>query len=757
MTGSPQPTTGVSLPFGATVTILFSDIRGFTEYTDHYGDEAAYRVIRQHDTVIRSQIETFGGRVVKTQGDSFMVYFTTARAAILCAIAVQRAIADTSRDEPDARIGLGIGINTGEPIQQGGDFFGSTVNLAARICASAGPGQILISETTRHVAGRIEAVEYVDRGLRELKGFQEPQRLFEVSAAAAETRGAPRGLGTRDLRTELAALAERFAGLGAELVSASRAMGAAGAPPSDDLASRTAELRAAFADLRERVLQRASALGVAVGAERETLVALGDLEQVLQSIDEAEGARPEGASAVPEDRPSREAMEAALQRAIPVLNRVLVITHRDDPAFQPLIECQAKASDLRLRLSRAVSQDSAPVRADESIAPFADLLLLVVGRDNLDDERYAKAEDTVTRTFGRPLAVAATRGRLSIEGVARPAAAPSAPAAPVREAAPAPDQRSPRPPADERRAPAAPSPAEAGAALPPADPRDAAVPWWAAASAAWRSWKGSGMATAHALRAALAKHPHLLGVPIRESARYDEGQLASGYFLLLEHVENISPSFVRNAMERATEAAGGAAGGAVLDDALYQLLVTRGRLHETYPDFVRDVMIAAIPNPGVWLDGSVTENADSTVVVRHADPAIGSKAEREEVLTEQKDRVAEHRFVVALAPFTARFFALKRGDVKEARDVEVKVSSGGEASEDAWVLTLRSDHMLHAPPKRYAASAGVMPGFGKNYSGVWIGVFNAGDRPRESEVAVSVRPELRVVATRPSVFGGQPR
>ena len=111
------------------MTIAFSDIRGFTEYTDQFGDEAAFRVLQQHNSVVRNQIDLFGGHVVKTQGDSFMVYFTTARAASLCAIGVQRSVADETVGQQGTRIAIGIGINTGEPIQEGGDFFGSTVNF----------------------------------------------------------------------------------------------------------------------------------------------------------------------------------------------------------------------------------------------------------------------------------------------------------------------------------------------------------------------------------------------------------------------------------------------------------------------------------------------------------------------------------------------------------------------------------------------------------------------------------------------------
>src|SRR5262245_65225824 len=109
-----------------------------------------------------------------------MVAFRTARAAIQCAVAIQRALPAATPGEAGKRIALGIGVNTGEPIQEGGDFFGGPVNLASRICSAAGPGQVLISETTRYVAGRIEAVEVVERGLDDIKGLQEAQEPAEV-------------------------------------------------------------------------------------------------------------------------------------------------------------------------------------------------------------------------------------------------------------------------------------------------------------------------------------------------------------------------------------------------------------------------------------------------------------------------------------------------------------------------------------------------------------------------------------------------
>src|SRR5262245_13415244 len=183
----PRATPDVSVP--DTITIFFSDIRGFTDTTEELGDEVAHQVVREQDFIVRSHIEAYGGDVVKTQGDSFMVAFKATRGAILCAIGIQRSVAEKNSDPSGPRIAIGIGINTGEPIRQkDGDYIGGTVNLAARICATAGPGQILVAESTRYVAGRIElrksdgggVVEYVDRGLHPLKGFPEPKRLFEV-------------------------------------------------------------------------------------------------------------------------------------------------------------------------------------------------------------------------------------------------------------------------------------------------------------------------------------------------------------------------------------------------------------------------------------------------------------------------------------------------------------------------------------------------------------------------------------------------
>jgi hypothetical protein len=265
------------------------------------------------------------------------------------------------------------------------------------------------------------------------------------------------------------------------------------------------------------------------------------------------------------------------------------------------------------------------------------------------------------------------------------------------------------------------------------------------------------MAAAHALRAALSKHPHLLSVPIQDAAHYDEGRLAGSYFLLLEHVENRSAGFLRTAVEQALEQAGGRE-PAALGRALYDLLVDKGRLRQTYADFVRDVMVAAIPNPGVWLDATITEEDEATTIVTRPSQVIGDAGEQARQLTGTRERLAEHRFTVSVSPLTARFFCLRRGNLKDGRDVDVKLAEGGEPADSAWLLTLRSDSLPHAPPKRPARTGTRLAGFGRGYSALWVGCFNAepqGDK--RLEVAVTVRPGGQAAAPARSAFGARPR
>jgi class 3 adenylate cyclase len=165
-------------PAGAVHTILFTDVEGSTALTQRLGDAKAREVLRAHERIVREALNAHGGSEVKTMGDGFMASFSSATGALECAIAMQRAFAahNESAEEP---IRMRIGLNAGEPIAEERDLFGTAVQLAARICAYAQPGEILAADVVQQLAAG-KGFSFADKGEATLKGFEKPVRLHEV-------------------------------------------------------------------------------------------------------------------------------------------------------------------------------------------------------------------------------------------------------------------------------------------------------------------------------------------------------------------------------------------------------------------------------------------------------------------------------------------------------------------------------------------------------------------------------------------------
>jgi class 3 adenylate cyclase len=167
-------------------TVLFTDLVGHSEMMQRLGDERGRDVLREHERITRDTLRAHGGAEVKTMGDGFIASFASVTSAVECAVALQRAFAEpltpgpsTTRGEGGAKIDVRIGINAGEPIEEEGDLFGATVILASRICAQAGPGEILVPETVRGLlAGK--GFVFADRGEFVPKGFDDAVRLYDV-------------------------------------------------------------------------------------------------------------------------------------------------------------------------------------------------------------------------------------------------------------------------------------------------------------------------------------------------------------------------------------------------------------------------------------------------------------------------------------------------------------------------------------------------------------------------------------------------
>lgn len=152
-------------------TILFTDIANSTEMTHRFGDRAAIAMLSVHDGIVRKALRENGGREVKHTGDGIMAVFLSAAAAVRFACQVQEAFSKHNEPGPDLPLVVRVGISSGQPIEQDNDLFGLTVQLAARLCAEAEPGQILVSDVVADLCQE-DGLKFGEvRGIQ-LKGFE---------------------------------------------------------------------------------------------------------------------------------------------------------------------------------------------------------------------------------------------------------------------------------------------------------------------------------------------------------------------------------------------------------------------------------------------------------------------------------------------------------------------------------------------------------------------------------------------------------
>ena len=160
-------------------TIMFTDIVGSTELTQRLGDEAAMAVVQRHDRIVRDALRELAGREIKHTGDGIMASFFSAVAAARCASRIHRALAEHAQEMGAVPFKIRIGAAAGEPVEDHRDLFGSTVQLAARLCAHAQPEQSLVSNVVAELCiGKGLAFE--DLGEISLKGFERPVRVHAI-------------------------------------------------------------------------------------------------------------------------------------------------------------------------------------------------------------------------------------------------------------------------------------------------------------------------------------------------------------------------------------------------------------------------------------------------------------------------------------------------------------------------------------------------------------------------------------------------
>jgi adenylate cyclase len=186
--------------------VLFADVEGYSHlmWEDEAGTLRRFRDLI--DGIVRPLLDQHGGRLVKTTGDGFIAEFSSALAAVECAIAIQNRVS-----EPDVAksggetLAFRMGINAGEVMVEADDIFGTEVNIAARLEKLAHVGEVVISEAVYRSARRSSGLAFEELGHQALKNITEPVMLYRVATATGSKSATSSGLlplSARPLRTE---------------------------------------------------------------------------------------------------------------------------------------------------------------------------------------------------------------------------------------------------------------------------------------------------------------------------------------------------------------------------------------------------------------------------------------------------------------------------------------------------------------------------------------------------------------------------
>ena len=159
--------------------ILFTDLHGSTKFTGELGDARAMELMRTHNAMVREKLKAYRGREIKHTGDGFMACFASVFDSVECAIAILRSFDSRNKENPESAMHLRIGLSAGEPVAEDQDLFGATVQLAARLCAYAQPGQIMVASVVPELClGK--KLPFKSHGKRKLKGFDRAMQIHEV-------------------------------------------------------------------------------------------------------------------------------------------------------------------------------------------------------------------------------------------------------------------------------------------------------------------------------------------------------------------------------------------------------------------------------------------------------------------------------------------------------------------------------------------------------------------------------------------------
>ena len=162
-------------------TFVFADIAGYTALTEAHGDADAAELAATFCRELSGIARASDGEVVKTIGDAVMIRYADPSAAVWLGLSAAHEVM-AGHGFPAVRVGM----HHGPAIAREGDWFGATVNLAARVAAVAGGGEVLVTSAVREGAGELDGVEFQTRGEHRMRNVTEPVALFAAIGRARD-------------------------------------------------------------------------------------------------------------------------------------------------------------------------------------------------------------------------------------------------------------------------------------------------------------------------------------------------------------------------------------------------------------------------------------------------------------------------------------------------------------------------------------------------------------------------------------------
>ena len=175
-------TTAAAAPGATQGTVVFTDIVGFTEYTALRGDEEAVALLSTQERLVLEALPP-EARIVKELGDGLLLWFADACSALDTTLRLQEQFEQES-SESAAPLWVRVGMHSGRQTRRGDDLVGHDVNVASRVVNVAGPGEVLLSETTlAEIGEQLAGVSFEELGPVVMKGIPQPVRLYRALRA----------------------------------------------------------------------------------------------------------------------------------------------------------------------------------------------------------------------------------------------------------------------------------------------------------------------------------------------------------------------------------------------------------------------------------------------------------------------------------------------------------------------------------------------------------------------------------------------